>query len=154
MEKKQRVAIVGKSRDVTPEELEKYKVVITVGTNPIEADWYLCLHGESSIHPDRDEGWKHLSDITKYPYLVNSICVLLAYCYHMTNVFTEVGMREDTEIDILASPLISTEERVHERVAVAYWVGRLEALGVKVNWEGGMKKTLPYMWEAYAGKGS
>lgn len=147
MEKEQRVAIVGKSRDVTPEELEKYDVVYTVGTNPIEADWYLCLHGEHSIHPDKDCTWEHIEAIKEFPYLINSVCVLLA-------IIGEWDYTDNFVLDILASPLISTEERVHERVAVAYWVGRLEALGVKVNWEGGMKKTLPYMWEAYAGKGS
>lgn len=150
MEKEQRVAIVGKSRDVTHEELEKYKVVLTVGTNPIEADLYLCLHGEGSTHPERDCTWERFTHVSELPYLVNSICILLAHTYYSVGISNQSNI----EVDILASPLISTEERVHERVAVAYWVGRLEALGVKVNWEGGMKKTLPYMWEAYAGKGS
>ena len=46
------IAIVGKSRQVSQAELDKFSTVYTVGTNPIEADMYLCLHGEKSKHPD------------------------------------------------------------------------------------------------------
>ena len=145
------LAIVGKSRIVAKSELDFYDSIWTVGTANIEADRYLCLHGEQSIHPDRDITWKNVQEIvTAYPTypIVNSICVLLAFVAYNTQV---MGVFLD-RIDILASPLIAKKEMLEERSAVAFWVGYLRGKRITVNWEGGFKRALPYMWEEYGHK--
>jgi len=145
-----KIAIVGKSRLVTPEELSQYNEVWTVGTNPIKADMYLCLHGEQTRNPDKEFTWDDLSwlpEAYKGAPLANSVCVMLALL--ATVVSTELCK---PEVHILASPLISTKERAEERPAVSYWAGLLQGLGATVYWEGGFKRALPYMWEDYASK--
>lgn len=149
---KVKIAIVGKARLVPPEELMQYDEVWTVGTNPIEANMYLCLHGEQTRHPEKETSWgdlEWLPEAYKGAPLVNSICVMLAVLAAM--VSAEFCC---PEIHILASPLIATKERIEERPAVAYWVGVLQGLGATVYWEGGFKRALPYMWEDHASKGT
>lgn len=141
------VAIVGKSRQVSQAELDKFSTVYTVGTNPIEADMYLCLHGEKSKHPDRDVTWddfKHVVRKYQGTPLVNSICILMADIAYMREVLGCFNNR----VYILASPLISKREYMYERAGVAYWVGYLSALGVNVFWEGGWPRSvaIPYMF--------
>lgn len=141
------VAIVGKSRQVSQAELDKFSTVYTVGTNPIEADMYLCLHGEKSKHPDRDVTWNDFEHVLREYQgtpLVNSICILMAdiaYRREVLECFSGC-------VYILASPLISKREYMYERAGVAYWVGYLSALGVSVFWEGGWSRSIamPYMY--------
>jgi|GEM_PF-3834502 len=141
------VAIVGTSRQVSQAELDKFSTVYTVGTNPIEADMYLCLHGEKSKHPDRDVTWddfKHVVRKYQGTPLVNSICILMADIAYRREVLGCFNNR----VYILASPLISKREYMYERAGVAYWVGYLSALGVNVFWEGGWPRSvaIPYMF--------
>jgi len=147
-----KIAIVGKARMVPPEELSLYGEVWTVGTNPIKADVYFCLHGEQTRHPEKETSWDDLEwlpDAYKGAPLVNSICVMLAVL--ATMVSAEFCC---PEVHILASSLIATKERIEERPAVAYWVGVLQGLGATVYWEGGFKRALPYMWEKHGSKGT
>ena len=147
-----KVAIVGKARLVPPEELSMYDEVWTVGTNPIKADMYLCLHGEQTRHPEKEctlEKLSWLPEAYKGAPLANSVCVMLAVLASIVSTGFCCP-----EIHILASPLIATKERIEERPAVAYWVGVLQGLGATVYWEGGFKKGLPYMWEKHGSKGT
>lgn len=146
------IAIVGKSRQVSQAELDKFSTVYTVGTNPIEADMYLCLHGEKSKHPDRDVTWDDFEHVLREYQgtpLVNSICILMADIAYMREV---LGCFSGC-VYILASPLISKREYMYERAGVAYWVGYLSALGVTVFWEGGWQRsiTMPYMYTGRLG---
>ena len=51
------VAIVGKSRQVSQAELDKFSTVYTVGTNPIEAICIcVCMEKNPNI-PDREMTW-------------------------------------------------------------------------------------------------
>lgn len=147
-----KLAIVGKARVVPPEELAQYDEVWTVGTNPIEADVYYCLHGESSIHPERDLTWRdciHIPVMYSLP-VVNTICLMLA-CIASD---IEVLHKRYQSIHILGSPLIASSEMREERPAVACWYGYLMGLGQSVYWEGGWKRKFPYMLnEYYSAKG-
>lgn len=148
MEKKQvTLALVGKARLVSTSELANYTDVWTVGTNPIEATQYICLHGESSIHPDKDITWKDYENI---PYIynmpiTNSICFMLAVVAY--NI--EILHKSYDLVHVLASPLLAKKEMIEERPAVAYWIGYLRGIGVPVYWEGGWKRQLPYMIGRY-----
>lgn len=148
------LAIIGKARQVAKSEQSFYDLVWTMGTVNIDADMYLCLHGEHSKHPERDWTWadSYLRDVAQYysrfP-IVNSVCVLLAFLAYEVEVDKNVGI---TRVDILASPLIATKEMKEEKPAVAFWVGYLRAIGIEVNWEGGFKRALPYMWEDHGHK--
>lgn len=76
-----KIAIVGKAREVSQEELDTYNEVWTVGTNPIKADVYFCLHGEQTRHPEKETSWDDLEwlpDAYKGAPIVNSICIMLA----------------------------------------------------------------------------
>ncbi len=149
---KVKIAIIGKARLVPPEELMQYDEVWTVGTNPIEANMYLCLHGEQTRNPEKECSWEKLEwlpEVYKGAPLVNSMCIMLALLASIVS-----GGLYTPEVHILASPLIATKERAEERPAVAYWVGLLQGLGATVYWEGGFKRALPYMWEDYASKGT
>lgn len=146
------IAIVGKSRQVSQAELDKFSTVYTVGTNPIEADMYLCLHGEKSKHPDRDVTWNDFEHVLREYQgtpLVNSICILMADIAYRREVLECFRGR----VYILASPLISKREYMYERAGVAYWVGYLSALGVTVFWEGGWQRSIamPYMYTGRLG---
>ena len=145
------IAIVGKSRQVSQAELDKFSTVYTVGTNPIEADMYLCLHGENLKHPDRDVTWNDFEHVLREYQgtpLVNSICILMAdiaYRREVLECFSGC-------VYILASPLIS-KENICMNAGVAYWVGYLSALGVSVFWEGGWSRSIamPYMFTGNLG---
>ena len=145
------LAIIGKARMIAESERSFYDSVWTMGTINIEANLYLCLHGEHSIHPERDMGWKEFrSIVVRYPTfpIVNSVCVLLAHLASEKEYETCLF----TRVDILASPLIATKEMKEEKPAVAFWVGYLRAMGIEVNWEGGFKRAFPYMWEDHGHK--
>ena len=147
-----KVAIVGKARLVPPDELIQYDEVWTVGTNPIEANMYLCLHGEQTRNPEKECNWENLKwlpEAYKDAPLVNSVCVMLAVLASIVSAGFCCP-----EVHILASPLIATKEMKEERPAVAYWVGLLQGLGATVYWEGGFRRSLPYMWEKHGSKGT
>lgn len=141
------LAIVGKSREVPPAELQRYDEVWTVGTNYIEADRYFCFHGEGSVHPERDSTWHeciHLPVMYTLP-MANSVCIMLA----SVAADIEVEHKQYASVHILASPLLTKKEMERERMAVAGWCGYLMGLGVSVYWEGGWNRTFPYMLNEY-----
>ena len=148
------LAIIGKARQVSKSELDTFDIVWTVGTNLIEANEYLCLHGEHSIHPERDISWVDVDRLqetfTGLP-LVNSICIMLARVAYMKKI-NEYNLFD--RVYVLASPLISKREYIYERAGVAFWVGYLSALDIEVMWEGGWSRldlTIPYMWNSDLG---
>lgn len=149
-----KLAIVGKARVVSPDELSRYDAVWTVGTNPIEADRYFCFHGEHSIHPELDTTWADLPFLhtcgDRYP-LANSICVMLALIDYIAVMNF---MTSPASVSILASPLILRREMLSERMAVNWWCGYLYARGIPIYWEGGPLTCPPYMLEEYFGHSS
>lgn len=146
------LAIIGTARMVSESERKFYDQVWTIGRLGIEADLYICLHGEHSIHPEKDRTWTDADlqeVIQRYPSfpLTNSISIMLALVTYWVESGHVIGNLQGLErVDILASPLISNSEYKEQRPSVAFWVGYLQALGVEVNWEGGFKRGLPYMW--------
>lgn len=98
-------------------------------------DLYFCLHKNEPVH--------HLSilentgfiDQHRYPldriikrygssYFTNTISYMIAYAMHK-------GYRE---IDLIGVDVQPFGEWAFERPSIAYWCGRAEGIGVKVNW--------------------
>ena len=136
------VAVCGKGREITNDELMPYTAVFVLGTSPL-AETYMSyeFHGMNRESLD----WfstEHL--LEKYPNMpfANSICIMMAEAIQC------IQMCDDARIDILAAPMISNKEYFKERYAVAMWVGYARGLGIEVNWEG-VENPPPYMYKEW-----
>ncbi len=126
--KTKKLMISGKAnRDKTLEEIrESDRDLWCVGVDEREgADLYFELHGikvkhENTVYELPSEVYNQGLPIN------NSISAMLVYAW----------LQGYTDISIVGAPMVANDEYVHQRPALAFIVGYLAGLGLKLAWDG------------------
>lgn len=129
------IALVGKGRPVTLDELSVYHQWWTVGTHPLAqySDLVFEVHniplGFACLRLD---DLKYLWG--RFP----TMPFHSSMDYMMASVLDHSRLWGHLQIDILASPMRSEQEYIIQRASLGYWIGYAIAKGCVVNWKDGI----------------
>ena len=134
--------------DFTDRSVEYWTVGSLHHTLGDDIDLYFCLHGDDphekaipdTVNQLTQESYplEEIYDKYKSKYFTSSIAYMIAYA-----IYCKVD-----SIRLEGIGLDYADEYMHQKPAVAYWLGRAEGEGIKVSW---IKLTPPFLY-GYEGK--